>query len=256
MPNSATAEFGGGGGGTPIAELTVEESEHASEVRQTLATVTDPELDESVVDLGFITDVSIDGDSVSVRFRLPTFWCSASFAFIMAEDMRAALSRLAWVRQADIRLVDHFAADRINAGIAAGRGFRDTFGAEAAGDLAGLRDTFRRKAWLGRMSRLIEALRERGSTDEAIATLTLSGLAVLGRDATLAPLVERFSDLRRFYGGSTDIAFTTAEGNPIAPSALATTLRDIRMTRRSVEANGEMCRILLKQRFAQSVVAE
>jgi metal-sulfur cluster biosynthetic enzyme len=243
----------------PFQVSTTQTDPRTNEVRQALAHVTDPELDESVVDLGFVADISVDGDRVSVRFRLPTFWCSANFAFIMAEDMHAALGRLAWVRCTDIRLVDHFAAEKINAGIAAGQGFGDTFGAEAAGDLAALRETFRRKAWLGRMSRLIEALRDQGWTDEAIATLTMSGLAALERDATLAALAERFTDLRRFYGGlagSNDAAFTTADGKPIAPSTLATILRDIRMTRRSVEANGEMCRILLKERFTHPAAAE
>ena len=43
----------------------------------------------------------------------PSFF-SANFAWIMAEDMRLALDMLPWLRRADIRLVDHFAADQIN----------------------------------------------------------------------------------------------------------------------------------------------
>ena len=36
-----------------------------------LATVTDPELDEPITDLGFVRSVSIDDDGVTVHLRLP-----------------------------------------------------------------------------------------------------------------------------------------------------------------------------------------
>lgn len=224
--------------------------QRAGEVRAALAAVNDPELDQSVVDLGFIADVAVNGDHVDVAFRLPTFWCSAGFAWIMAEDMRAAVEGLSWVEQADIRLVDHFAAERVNGGVASGAGFRAAFGAEAAGDLAALRETFRRKAFLGRMSTLIEALRGAGAGDAAIVSLRIGDLAARGEPALREP-VGRYLELRSVYGGPAgegEIAFRTPEGAEIAPENLRAYLRDIRMTRRSVEANGEMCRILLKAR--------
>ena len=93
-------------------------SDRVAEVLEALRPVTDPELDESVVDLGFVGEVSVDGGRARISFRLPTFWCSANFAFLMAEDMRAAVQRLDWVKDTEIELVDHFAADRINTGIA------------------------------------------------------------------------------------------------------------------------------------------
>ena len=41
------------------------------------ASVTDPELDESVTELRFVTAVEVDAESrVHIRFRLPTYWCS------------------------------------------------------------------------------------------------------------------------------------------------------------------------------------
>jgi metal-sulfur cluster biosynthetic enzyme len=220
--------------------------ERLAEVGAALAKVTDPELDQSVVDLGFVTAMEVDGGRVAVAFRLPTYWCSAGFAWIMAEDMRSALLRLPWVRSAEVRLVDHFAAGRINPGVAAGAGFAAAFGAEASGDLATLRETFRRKAFLGRMAALIEALRRAGMADGTIAALTVADLAVCPVDAGL---LARYRELRAAYGGPAgegDAAFRTPEGEAIID--LAAWLRDVRMTRRSVEANGEMCRILLKGR--------
>jgi metal-sulfur cluster biosynthetic enzyme len=219
-----------------------------AEVRAALAAVTDPELDQSVVDLGFVTAARVDGGRVTVAFRLPTFWCSAGFAWIMAEDMRAALGRLPWVAEADVRLVDHFAAERINRGVAAGTGFPAAFGAEAAGDLEALRETFRRKAFLGRMAALIEALRKAGMGDAAIVALTL---ADLGACPVEPALIARYRQLRAVYGGPAgegDAAFRTPDGAAITAAGLPAWLRDVRMTRRSAEANGEMCKVLLKGR--------
>ena len=224
--------------------------ERAKRVWEALEHVSDPELDQSVVALGFVSEVTVIGDTAAVDFRLPTFWCSANFAWIMAEDMRLALAGLAWLRQADIRLIDHFAADKINRGIAEERSFQETFGKDAGGDLGALRATFRRKAFLGRMSALIEALRERGWSDDRITTARVVDLAAMRSE--LAVPVERFLEQRAFFGGScapTDVAFRTAEGDLIPATGLPAFLRDIRMTRRGVEANGEMCRILLAERY-------
>jgi hypothetical protein len=78
-------------------------------------------------------------------------------------------------------------------------------------------------------------------------------------DAPCAPAARRFLELRRVYGGScgpSEVAFRHADGALIAPGGLVSFLRDIRMTRRGVEANGEMCRVLLKARIADPAPAE
>ena len=176
--------------------------------------VLDPELDRSVVELGFTFDVSVVDDTATVTFRLPTFWCSASFAWIMAEDMRLALGAVPGLRRAEIRLVDHFASDKINQGIAGGLSFRETFLGEAEGDLAGIAE-----------------------------------------ETSARPLVDRYLELRAYFGGPCqpgDAAFRTAEGETLMAARLTAYLRDIRMTRRGVEANGEMCRILLAERYEGS----
>jgi metal-sulfur cluster biosynthetic enzyme len=222
----------------------------AQQVWTALRGVADPELDESIVDLGFVSAVVADGE-VAVSFRLPTFWCSANFAWIMAEDIRLALMALPWLRRAGIRLDDHFAAEKINRGIALGLSFRESFGAETDGDLGALRATFRRKAYLGRMSAVIEALRARGLGDGEIVAMRLADLAA-EREARLRAPIDRYLELRGFFGGPCgpgDDAFRTPEGRPIAAAGLAAFVRDIRMTRRSIEANAEMCRILLVERY-------
>lgn len=222
--------------------------DRAHEVREALRPVTDPELDESVVELGFVSDVAVRGGRVDVSFRLPTFWCSANFAFIMAEEMRDALARLAWVERANIRLVDHFAADTINSAIAERGSFSDAFGVDA--DLGEVRQAFRRKAYLGRMSALIEMLRDEGRSAADILAMRIGDLQAIA-DGPVAVASARFLERREEFGGASTPdarAFHKPEGENIEPGELRDYLRDIRMLRRSAEANGEMCRMLLKAR--------
>jgi len=95
------------------------------EVWSALDTVTDPELDESVTSLEFITSVQIVEESrVRIAFRLPTYWCAPNFAFLMASDMRDAVTEIPWVRAVRVELLDHFSADLINRGVALRHDFR------------------------------------------------------------------------------------------------------------------------------------
>jgi metal-sulfur cluster biosynthetic enzyme len=236
-------------------------SEREAEVLAALRPVIDPELDESVVDLGFIARVAVKGNRAAVDFRLPTFWCSANFAWIMAEDMSRALAALPWLAGSDIRLVDHFASKKVSEGVAAGRSFREAFGDEAAANLDAIRETFRRKAYLGRMARLIEALRERDWSDARIAGAAISDIRQVAAagDTDASPAASRYLELRAVYGGASapsDAAFRKPDGEAIAVADFPAWLRDIRMTRRGVEANGEMCRILLKARNEEPAPAE
>ena len=105
-------------------------------ILECLDRVTDPELDESVVAMGFIDRIDIDGGSVTVAFRLPTFLCSANFAFLMAEDMKVAVEQLPGVTGATVVLKDHFAADRINRGIAGSLPFEAVFSDDASDGLS------------------------------------------------------------------------------------------------------------------------
>ena len=65
-------------------------------VLEALGTVYDPELDEPITSLRFVSscDVSAGGD-VEVRLRLPTPQCAPNFAYLMVADARDAVRRLA-----------------------------------------------------------------------------------------------------------------------------------------------------------------
>src|ERR1700719_2333212 len=103
------------------------------QVRTALDTVTDPEIDESVAALEFVSRVEVrDENDVRIEFRLPTFWCAPNFAFMMASDMRDAVMEMDWVRSVSVNLLDHFSADLINRGVALNQDFRDAFPGQTA----------------------------------------------------------------------------------------------------------------------------
>ena len=96
----------------------------AREVLDALDAVRDPELDESVTSLGFVTSCTVSADGVAdVRLRLPTYFCAPNFAWLMVADAYDAVSAVPGVRQTQIELEDHFASAEINHGVAARAGF-------------------------------------------------------------------------------------------------------------------------------------
>src|SRR4029453_13813444 len=147
------------------------------EVYAQLSRVYDPELDQPLTELGFIADVAVDGATVTVDFRLPTYWCAPNFAFMMAADIRARVSELPWVERIDVRLRDHFFDREINDGVNGGQSFVATFPELATGDLTELRETFRVKAFMARQERLLRLLQKRGWLEETILDLRVGDLS-------------------------------------------------------------------------------
>src|ERR1700738_1561296 len=126
------------------------------EVWSALDAVTDPEIDESVVSLDFVTELKIDSSNrVEIEFRLPTYWCAPNFAFLMASDMRDAVAQLLWVEDVSVELLDHFSANLINRSVARKQDFRDAFPGETDGDLSQLRQTFLGKSYQRRQELLL-----------------------------------------------------------------------------------------------------
>jgi metal-sulfur cluster biosynthetic enzyme len=228
-----------------------------SEVWKRLALVTDPELDESVTDLGFIELVTVDSDDgVDIIFRLPTYWCSANFAFLMADDMRRAVLSLPWVRQARPQLRDHMVAEEINRGVSEGKSFSDALRDFAAGgSLDEVREKFRRKAFERRQEIMILALREAGYDDRAICQMNLSTYDKIAFGSEEAARQKpRYRELlveQRLAWMPGDEAFVTYEGYPIKRHELASYLRRLRGVRINMEFNSSLCRGLLAARYRE-----
>ena len=227
------------------------ETRHA-EVWELLATVVDPELDEPVTDMGFISRIDVDArNCVHVDFRLPTYWCAANFAFLMASDMRDVLRTLTWVKGTHIVLGEHMYAEKINSGIARGLSFKDTFGDEADGNLDEVRQTFLVKAFQRRQEALIHHLMAAGATADRICAMSIADLAADRGSEEGRKLVARYLDRRAVVGPyvAQSQAFVTAEGQSITPDGLAGYLTGLRRVRANAEFNGALCRGLLAVRF-------
>ena len=224
----------------------------AREIWQRLAAVTDPELDESVVDLAFVTHVDVgDDDHVRVGFRLPTYWCAPNFAFMMSDDMRVAAEAAPWVRRVTVALGEHMYADTINAGVAEGRSFQDSFGDEADGNLDEVRRTFLLKSFQRRQEALLLHLAEQGHAPDALVRLSLGALDALVRDDEGRRLLARYLHRRDVAGPSSPdaLAFVTSAGDPVAVEGYDTYVKGLRRVRINAEFNGALCRGLLAVRF-------
>jgi metal-sulfur cluster biosynthetic enzyme len=221
-----------------------------AEVWRRLQTVTDPELDEPVTELEFVTRADVDADNcVHIEFRLPTYWCAANFSFLMADDMRNAVKELPWVADISVVLGDHMYADQINAGLARGLTFQETFGAEADGDLDELRRTFLLKAFQRRQAALLAHLIEAGHHAARLIEMTLDELVVLKVDEAGARLRTRYLERRPIIADATSRAFVDAEGNPLQAETLSTYVRTLRRVDINAEFNSALCRGLLHARF-------
>jgi metal-sulfur cluster biosynthetic enzyme len=223
-----------------------------AEVWRRLQTVTDPELDEPVTELEFVTRADVDADNcVRIEFRLPTYWCAANFSFLMADDMRNAVKALPWVADVSIVLGEHMYADKINAGLARGLTFQETFGAEADGDLDELRRTFLLKAFQRRQAALLAHLIEVGRDAAGLVEMTLDELVDLEVNEAGARLRTRYLERRPIVSVSlaTSRAFVDADGEQLQAETLSTYVRTLRRVDVNAEFNSALCRGLLHARF-------
>jgi metal-sulfur cluster biosynthetic enzyme len=247
-----------------VAETTEVAIDRAAQVWARLQPVTDPELDESVTDLGFVTRVDVDdAGGVEVGFRLPTYWCAANFAFLMADDMRRAVGGLSWVTKVTVRLDEHMYAEEINRGIGAGLSFKATFGDAANGELEEVRRIFLVKAFQRRQEALLTYLLGHGYEAAVLVRLRMAELAGLGGDAESRRLVERYQERRSVVGGYADqavhadhLAFVDSEGASLDTAGLPSYLRALRRVGVNAEFNGALCRGLLAARYGDESVPQ
>lgn len=207
-----------------------------------IAGVLDPELDQSIVELGFVRRIRVADDRVRVELRLPTYWCAPNFSWLMAEDVREALLADPNVAEVEVVLVDHHSAGEISAGVNSGRAFAEVFGEAPDGRLDDLRDLFRRKALLARQERALRPLAGDPSRlrigdlpDTGDVRSYLDARAELGLDCSpQAP------------------ALTDAAGRPVRGARVGEHLRRARLMGVSIEGNAAFCRGLLATRYGEA----
>ena len=226
----------------------------AAQLLAALDTVRDPELDEPVTSLGFVASCTVSADGVAdVRLRLPTYFCAPNFAFLMVADAYDAVSRVDGVRRTEVILEDHFASDAINSGIAAQAGFVQSFGGLATAELDDLRTDFLRKAVLAGTDRVCRPLLSAGKTTDELAELTLGDVPP---SADRERLRSRRAELGLPSGDDSALLVDATTGEAVGAQALPLHLRRARLTRVSVDANGGVCRGLLRERYGTVGVDE
>lgn len=227
------------------------------EIWECLDHVTDPELDEPVTDMGFIELIDVcDARTVKVEFRLPTYWCSPNFAFLMAFGIRRQILSLPWVHSVDVQLNDHCFGDKVNEGVNSGRDYSEVFAEYCDGaDLEEVVEKFQNKAFQRRQETVLLGLQQLGKTPFQIVTMTLEQLQKQqfgeGDESLQKP---RYLDLLLHKGLAekpTDPAFCTWEGTPINEDDLKDHLGRLRSTRINMEFNGALCRGLQKTRYKE-----
>lgn len=229
-----------------------------SDVWRALARVADPELDEPITEMGFVEHVGIDGSgAVAVDFRLPTYWCSPNFAFLMADGVHREVSVLPWCTGVRVRLLDHCFGDRINAAVGDRGGFDRAFAELSDGeDLGALRETFLKKAFQRRQEVMLLALQRRGLSGEAIAAMSLGAYDRLhfatGEEAAQAPRYRALLTESGLAMAPDDLVFRTWEGERLDPLRLRGYLQALRGVRLNMEFNGALCRGLKQARYKEA----
>jgi len=225
-----------------------------SAVLASLDAVRDPELDEPVTTLGFVSSCTVSaGGDAQVRLRLPTYFCAPNFAFLMVADAYDAVSSVEGVRRTEVVLEDHFASDAINSGIAARSGFVESFEGLAAAELDELRKDFLRKAVLAGTDRVCRPLLAAGRTTDDLARLTLGEVAP---STDRERLRARRAELGLPSGDESPLLVDATTGEAVGVQALPLHLRRSRLTRVNIEANGSMCRGMLRGRYGTRGLGE
>ena len=243
--------------------LEMQRDELELEVWSCLDQVTDPELDEPVTDMGFIelVDVKLDMKTVEVEFRLPTYWCSPNFAFLMAFDIRREISKMKWVHGVKVTLKDHCFADRVNAGVNGDKKFSEVFAEYCEGDsLKAVRAKFLEKAFMRRQETVLLALEERGYSCAQIVDMTLDAFDAIafdtGEEAKQKPRYRSLLLSRGLATKAGDPAFVTWDGERLSAEGLKEYLAKLRGVRINMEFNGALCRGLQATRYKEAQIGE
>jgi metal-sulfur cluster biosynthetic enzyme len=219
-----------------------------------LETVRDPELDEPITSLGFVASCTVSATGeVQVRLRLPTYFCAPNFAFLMVADAYDAVSAIAGVHSTEVVLEDHFASDAINGGVAARAGFAQTFDGEAVGELQDLRADFLRKAIMAGTDQVCQPLVAAGTRPADLPGMTLGDVPP---SPALDRLRQRRAELGLPSGDGAPLLIDPVTGAQVNGDAMPLHLRRARTTRISIEANGGICRGMLRHRYDSEGLGE
>ena len=228
--------------------------------------VFDPELDQSVIKLGFIGSIEAENGHLTVETQLPTAWCSPNFAYMMAEDIRQALLSIESVDGVTVRMQDNVVSEAIEAGVNSGKTFDQAFEGEAFEGLGDLRGLFLRKGYVKRQEALLRRLRDANIPFEVICALRVKDVSYadeasllslsdgqvfrLEPDTITRDYLERRAQIGLDFRPEAAL-FVDLKAEPVSAEQLEKYLVYARTVRVSLEANGALCSALLEARKAQ-----
>ncbi len=236
-----------------------------------IADVLDPELDEPLVKLGFIDRVQVDGPEVIITFKLPTYWCSPNFAYLMAGDLRKKAYSVPGVQNVRVALVDHCTEDEITNAVNQGLSFSEAFPDEAPEDahLENLRGIFLRKGFLMRQDALLRKMLKVGLDEATIAKVRMADITI-DESADVAFLTVQGQTIHLEGVGHNAALYLSRraslclplapadpliiddEGRPLQAGGLKEFLRRSRSIRMSIMVNTTLCKGLFRTRYGQN----
>ena len=220
----------------------------SEEVLARLDRVLDPELDESVLSLGFVERVDSDeAGNVSVTLRLPTYWCAANFSYLMASDVRNELMAVDGVNSVTVRLGEHFAGAEVERGAGPGMSFGEAFPNGGPDTLEETRRIFLVKGYYSRQERLLQALKRAGLPFDRIAALRVGDIPAAIDERAVSRYLERRSELGLDCSETTPL-IVDLSGTPIPADRLEAYYVRARTTRLAMEASGSLCSAMLQSR--------
>jgi len=241
------------------------QAELKGSVLRALSTVTDPELDEPITELGFVKNLSVSEDGrVSVDLVTSTFWCSPNFVYMMLEEARDVVSKLPGVKEMRLTLGGHHDSDRINGAINAGKSFSECYDFEASGDLVELNQMIRTRALRSRLYSMAAALLRSGLAPEEISELTRKDVIaegdafVVNSRGRIVPITDpadakRVARYLTFVDGlgrmPVQLVVWDLAGNPPADGEFVSALIAGRLAKANFSLNAELCRALLESRL-------
>jgi metal-sulfur cluster biosynthetic enzyme len=217
-----------------------------AQVLDALSGVRDPELDEPITDLDFVSELEVENGAATVRLRLPTYFCAPNFAYLMVADAKDAILSVPGIESANVVLDDHYASGEINVGVNGEHGFDGAFPDETESpDLEELRTVFRRKSFVSRQEQLCRKLLAEGITSSDLAGMTLADVPASN---SLQKYLERRAGLGLDVSGEAPLV-VDPQGKRIPEDAVVQHLRFARTVRVSIEGNAELCTGLLAARY-------
>ena len=214
-------------------------------VLRALSTVTDPELDEPITELGFVKELSVsDEGRVSLDLVTSTFWCSPNFVYMMLEEARDVVSKI----------------DGINER----KSFSECYPTEAGGNLEELNRMIRTRVLRSRLSSMVAAMSRSGVTAFELLGVSRSDVAAdhetfvvtsgdkLHRisDPVDAKRVARYLSFLDGLGRANGpLMIFDLEGRTPEPHELESMLALSRSAKSNFSLNAELCRALLESRL-------